>query len=72
KSFRGYLLDLRRLVSEGRKSGFRDDTLVRYVEPKLKSLYPDWPIGDRAATFEVRYMDEELAGTKLRPIPAKD
>lgn len=72
RSFRRYLLDLRRLVSEGRKSGFRDDTLVRYVEPRLKSLYPDWPIGDRAATFEVRYMDEELAGTKLRPIPAKD
>jgi glyoxylase-like metal-dependent hydrolase (beta-lactamase superfamily II) len=72
KDFRQYLLDLRRLVSEGRKARLKDDALVAYVEPKLKALHPDWSISDRAASFEVRYMSEELAGTKKRPVPVPD
>jgi glyoxylase-like metal-dependent hydrolase (beta-lactamase superfamily II) len=67
--FRAYLLDLRRLVAEGRKRGLAADALAQYVAPKLRSLHPDWTISDRAAVFEVRYMDAELAGTKKRPIP---
>ena len=70
--FRAYLLDLRRLVSEGRKAGLKDDALAQYVTPKLKALHPDWTISDRAAAFEVRYMADELAGTKRRPIPRPD
>lgn len=72
RDFRQYLLDLRRLVSEGRKKGRKDEALAGYVTPKLKALHPDWAIGDRAATFEVRYMNDELAGTKRRPIPQPD
>ncbi len=72
QDFRQYLLDLQRLVSEGRKAGLKDDPLVQYVEPKLKALHPDWTISDRAAVFEVRYMDHELAGTKRRPVPQPD
>jgi glyoxylase-like metal-dependent hydrolase (beta-lactamase superfamily II) len=72
RDFRQYLLDLRRLVAEGRKAGLKDEALVAYVEPKLKALHPDWTISDRAATFEVRYMDQELAGTKKRPVPVPD
>ncbi len=72
EDFRAYLLDLQRLVSEGRKSKLKDDALVQYAAPKLKSLHPDWLISDRAAASEVGYMDEELAGTKRRPIPSKD
>ena len=69
QDFRGYLTDLKRLVGEGRKAGLADDALTQYVKPKLQALHPDWTISDRAAANEVRYMSEELAGTKRRPVP---
>jgi glyoxylase-like metal-dependent hydrolase (beta-lactamase superfamily II) len=69
EDFRAYLLDLRRLVAEGRKAGLKDAALAPEVTPKLKALHPDWTISDRAAAAEVRYMGQELAGTKRRPIP---
>jgi len=67
--FRAYLLDLRRLVTDGRKAGLKGDALAQAVTPKLKALHPDWTISDRAAAAEIRYMNDELAGTKRRPIP---
>jgi len=73
QDFRHYLLDLRRLVTEGRKAGLKDATLTAaYVEPKLKALHPDWTISDRALAAEVRYMNDELAGKKRRPVPAAE
>jgi glyoxylase-like metal-dependent hydrolase (beta-lactamase superfamily II) len=72
RDFRQYLLDLRRLVAGGRKAGLKGNPLAQSVEAKLKGLHPDWTISDRAAAFEVRYMDEELAGTKKRPVPQPD
>jgi hypothetical protein len=45
---------------------------VRFVAPRLKGLHPDWAISDRAIGFEVKYMDQELAGTKRRPVPIAD
>jgi cyclase len=68
KEFRAYLLDLRRLVGEGRTSGLTGDALVQGVAPKVRALHPDWTISDRAIAAEVRYMDQELAGTKKRPV----
>jgi cyclase len=70
--FRAYLSDLNRLVIEGRNAGLNGDALAQRVIPKLKALHPDWTISDRAAAAEVRYMDQELAGTKKRPVPAAD
>ena len=70
--FRGYLLDLKRLVSAGRAVGHKDDALVQDVAPKLRALHPDWTISDRAIAAEVRYMDQELARTKKRPVPVAD
>jgi cyclase len=70
--FRTYLLDLKRLVAAGRKAGLKNDALVQSVAPKLKALHADWTISDRAIAAEVRYMDEELAGTKKRPVPQPD
>jgi len=71
--FRAYLIDLRRLVSEGHKAGGRkDDALVQSVAPKMRAAYPDWTISDRAIAAEVKYMDQELAGTKKRPVPVPD
>ena len=72
QDFRQFLLDLRRLVAAGRKAGLKGDALGAEVKPKLQALHPDWTISDRAAAFEVRYMDEELAGTKKRPVPQPD
>jgi glyoxylase-like metal-dependent hydrolase (beta-lactamase superfamily II) len=72
QDFRQYLLDLQRLVAEGRKEGLKDDALAQEVAPKLRALHPDWTISDRAASFEVRYMDQELAGKKQRPIAQPD
>jgi cyclase len=70
--FRAYLLDLRQLVSAARKAGLKDDALAQAVMPKLKADHPDWQISDRAAAAEIRYMDQELAGTKRRPVPQPD
>jgi len=70
--FRAYLLDLKRLVGEGRKARLKGDSLMQSVAPKLRALHPDWTISDRAIAAEVRYMDQELAGTKKRPIPVAD
>ena len=72
QDFRGYLLDLQRLVAEGQKAGLKEDALAQEVAPKLRALHPDWTISDRAASFEVRYMDQELLGTKDRPKPQPD
>jgi glyoxylase-like metal-dependent hydrolase (beta-lactamase superfamily II) len=72
EDFRAYLLDLRRLVTDGRKAALKDDALAQTVIPKLKALHPDWTISDRAAAAEVLYMYEELAGTKRRPVPQPD
>jgi glyoxylase-like metal-dependent hydrolase (beta-lactamase superfamily II) len=72
QDFRRYLLDIRRLVEEGRKAGLKDESLAQAVTPKLRALYPDWTISDRAAAAEIRYADQELAGTKRRPVPQAD
>jgi cyclase len=72
KDFRAYLVDLQRLVGESRRAGLKGDALAQTVTPKLKALHPDWTISDRAAASEISYMDQELAGTKRRPIPQPD
>ena len=72
RDFRTYLTDLRRLVGEGRKKKLKDDALVQAVAPKIRALHPDWTISDRSIAAEVKYMDQELAGTKKRPIPQPD
>ncbi len=72
EEFRGYLVDLKALVNQARKTGLKGDALVASVAPRLKANHPGWTISDRAAAAEIRYMDEELAGTKKRPVPAAD
>jgi glyoxylase-like metal-dependent hydrolase (beta-lactamase superfamily II) len=67
--FRSYLVDLERLVRRARANGLSDGALPREVLPKLRALHPGWTINDRSGALEVRYMDEELAGTKRRPVP---
>ena len=72
REFRTYLLDLRRAVAEGRKAGLKGDALANSIAPKWKAGHPDWMISDRSIAAEIRYMNDELAGTKKRPIPVRD
>ena len=72
KDFRAYLTDLRRLVAEGRTLKLTGDALAQSVAPKIRALHPDWTVSDRSIAAEVRYMNDELAGTKKRPIPVAD
>ncbi|MBV8908627.1 MAG: MBL fold metallo-hydrolase [Sphingomonas sp.] len=70
--FRAYLAELKELVGAGRKRGLKDDALVQAVAPKMRASHPDWTISDRAIAAEVKYMDQELAGAKKRPVPVAD
>lgn len=70
--FVAYLIELRRLVEQGRQAGLKGDALVQIVAPKIRAQYPDWTISDRSIAAEVRYMNEELSGTKKRPVPRPD
>ena len=72
RDFRAYLLDIRKLVDEGRKARIQGELLVQSVAPKLRALHPDWTISDRAVAAEVRYMNDELAGSKKRPVPSTE
>lgn len=63
--------DLQRVTKEARAAGLSGDALVQAAAPKLVALHPDWPRIDRNAPVLVRQMDEELAGTKRTPAPAK-
>ncbi|HZU52034.1 MAG TPA: MBL fold metallo-hydrolase [Sphingomicrobium sp.] len=72
RDFRAYLVDLEKLVSAGRGAHLAGDALVRSIAPKLRMLHRDWIISDRAVGLEIRYMDEELAGTKSRPVSQPD
>ena len=72
RDFRSYLLEIRRLVTEGRKAKLKDEALVQSVARKVRARFADWTISDRAIAAEVKYMDAELAGTKKRPIPQPD
>ena len=72
EDFRDYFVDLKAIVTAGRKAGLKDEALAADVAAKLKAQHPDWTISDRAAAAESRYMDEELAGAKKRPVPVAD
>ena len=72
QDFREYLLDLQRLVAAARGARLKGDAMAQAVAPKLRALHPDWTISDRALASEVKYMAEELAGTKRRPVPQPD
>jgi len=69
EEFRDYLLELRRLVVAGRTAGLKDDALLQDVAPKMRAKFSDWTISDRAIAAEIGYMNDELAGTKKRPVP---
>lgn len=72
REFRAYLLELQTLVRQARKARLSGEALEQRVAPSLRARYPDWAIGKNAAAAEIRYMDQELNGTKKRPVPIRD
>ncbi len=69
KAFQGYLIDLRRMVSEGRANGKSGDALVDDLTPKLKEKYGDWSAFNNFAKRNILDTDAEFAGTKKIPHP---
>jgi len=69
KAFQGYLIDLRRWVSEGRATGKSGDALVDDLTPKLKEKYGDWSAFNNFAKRNILDTDAEFAGTKKIPHP---
>jgi len=70
KAFQGYLIDLRKLVSDGRASGKSGDALAEDLIPKLKEKYGDWAAFNNFAKRNILDTDAEFAGTKKIPHPA--
>jgi cyclase len=70
KAFQGYLIDLRKLVGDGRASGKSGDALVEDLTPKLKEKYGDWGAFNNFAKRNILDTDAEFAGTKKIPRPA--
>jgi glyoxylase-like metal-dependent hydrolase (beta-lactamase superfamily II) len=68
-AFQGYLIDLRRLISEGRANGKTGDALVADLTPKLKEKYGDWGAFNNFAKRNILDTDAEFAGTKKIPHP---
>jgi glyoxylase-like metal-dependent hydrolase (beta-lactamase superfamily II) len=67
--FRGYLADLQSLTEAGRKAGLKGDALRADVIPKLRALHPDYLTTLAGPGPEVKYMEQELDGTKRLPQP---
>jgi len=67
RAFQGYLIDLRRMVSEGRAGGKTGDALVDDLTPKLKEKYSDWGAFNNFAKRNILDTDAEFAGTKKIP-----
>lgn len=70
--FSGYLKDLRTVVTGARSRGLSGQALVDAALPAFTQLHGDWTAFAHFAPLELRFMDEELAGTKRTPRPAAD
>lgn len=70
-AFRGYLEALRGDVAAARKKGLAGDALVKEVRESLAPKYEKWSFYSHFIDENITQMDEELAGTKRRPVPVK-
>lgn len=65
--FRQYLDDLTAAVKTGMGSGLAGKELVDATVPRLKEKYGTWTLFDRLAPQQIRYLAEELSGSKRVP-----
>lgn len=70
--FDDYLADLRTTVTRERATGLSGEALVKAALPGFTARYADWTAVGYFAPLELRYMDDELAGTKRTPVPLAD
>ena len=70
--FETYLSDLRALVRRERAAGLSGAALVKAALPVFAKEHGDWRAFGHFAPLQLRFMEEELAGTKRVPKPAED
>jgi cyclase len=70
--FRGYLTDLRRMISKSIKDGLSGDALMNAVMPSLKEKYGDWNFFGYFAKKNILDTEKELRGEKKIPQPAAE
>ncbi|MBR0551097.1 MBL fold metallo-hydrolase [Stakelama marina] len=71
-AFEGYLTDLKTLVGRERSAGLSGQALVDAAMPAFRKKYADWPAFSYFAPLQLKFMDQELSGTKRvpKPVPA--
>jgi cyclase len=70
-AFRGYLAALRGAVAAARQAGLAGEALVVEVRGRLAPRFARWGFYGHFVAENVTQMDEELAGTKRRPVPVR-
>jgi len=68
-AFRDYLVNLRKAVGDARAAGKSGQALTDAVMAAIKPGYSSWGYFDNFAQHNIEQTDQELAGTKKRPIP---
>jgi cyclase len=68
--FKGYLDQLRAMVSRAIKNGLAGDALANSVLPQLQEKYGSWDFFDHFAKRNIADMEKELRGEKKIPQPA--
>lgn len=68
-AFREYLQSLRKDVADARKQNLKAEALTEAVKKDLATQYEHWGFYSHFIEPNIRQMDEELAGTKRRPMP---
>jgi glyoxylase-like metal-dependent hydrolase (beta-lactamase superfamily II) len=69
-AFRDYLAALRQAVGDARSAGKSGQALTDTVMAAIKPQYGSWGYFDYFAQHNIEQTDQELAGTKKRPVPA--
>jgi len=69
-AFRLYLVSLRQDVTAAQKRNLKADALIEEVKTNLAPRYERWAFYTHFIDPNIRQMDEELAGTKRRPVPS--
>lgn len=64
-----YFKDLRTLVKNERARGLSGKALVKAALPKFRKEFGSWTAFGYFAPLQLKYMDQELAGTKRVPVP---
>jgi cyclase len=68
-AFRDYLLTLRKAVGDARSAGKSGQALTDTVMAAIKTQYGSWGYFEYFAQHNIEQTDQELAGTKKRPVP---